>query len=113
MPAQCGAAFGQIEGILVLSAAVLYQKDTDKQDGKSETVSLSHRIPLLWQKEYSREFSDCTFRSPGKRANDSFRFVVDYGQEDAGGPIRNTTTLFPILQCPHVETESLCEFSAA
>ena len=52
-------------------------------------------------------------RLPGKRANDSFRFVVDNGQEDAGCPVWNETTLFPILQCPHVETESLCEFLAA
>ena len=52
-------------------------------------------------------------RSPGKCANDSFRFVVDNGQQDSGCPIRNATTLFPILQRVRVQTESLCEFFVA
>ena len=62
-----------------------------------------------------------TLRLPGQRlgqANrersyDRFRVAVDHRQQHAGGPVRNPAALFPILDGPHVETETVREFLSA
>ena len=48
-----------------------------------------------------------------KRPHDGLRIAVNDSQQDASRSVGNTTTLFPILQGAHLQTETVCELLSA
>ena len=49
----------------------------------------------------------------GERALDGFWIAIDYGQQNAGGTVGNTTALLPILEGASIKAETVRELLTA